>query len=524
MHEKTNKFYITTPIYYVNDKPHIGHTYTTVLADFLARYSRISGNNTYFLTGTDEHGLKIEEKSRISGKEPKEFSDEVAAQFQLSWQELDISNDNFIRTTDEFHVEAVRKALEYLHKKGDIYLGEYEGLYCTGCEQFLNEKDLIEGLCPDHRVAPQIIREESYMFKLSKYEKDLLRKIKNAELIILPVERKNEIINFIEREGLKDVSFSRKKVKWGIPLAWDQSHTTYVWADALLNYLTGIHWNGDPKLIPALWPPDVQLMSKDILRIHATIWPAMLLALGIPLPKTLFIHGYFLINGQKMSKTIGNVIAPGELVSKYGVDGTRYLLLSSASFGRDSDISWNFLDEKYNADLANGLGNLVARSIALAIKASDAGLKLKKNNAKTENWDSHPFHHSVSNIWEVYHASVKQLKAERTLEIIFGSEVLGGMIKFLDNYITTVKPWELIKNKDARTGTVIYNILERLRHTALMLLPFMPGTSEKIFISLGIDTNRIGQQSIKELSKWGGLKPDTKVQKAEILFPRIIVN
>ncbi|MDP2736832.1 MAG: class I tRNA ligase family protein, partial [bacterium] len=304
------KFYITTPVYYVNDVPHIGHTYTTVAADVLARYHRALGEETFFLTGTDEHGAKIEAKAEEMKLEPKQYADKIAAAFKKAWQELNISNDGFLRTTDPAHMKAVQKALQYMYDKGDIYLGKYEGLYCRGCEQYKNERDLINGECPDHKVAPEKMSEECYNFKLSKYQDELLEKIKKDEFLILPANRKNEIVSFYEKEGLEDISFSRKNVNWGIPIPWDTSHTVYVWADAFLNYLTGLSWNGEAGSAPfnkggkgdlKFWPASVQLMSKDILRVHTTIWAAMLLSLKLPLPEKIFVHGYFQINAQKMS-------------------------------------------------------------------------------------------------------------------------------------------------------------------------------------------------------------------------------
>ena len=369
------KFYITTPIYYVNDKPHIGHTYTTVAADVLARYHRMIGDTTFFATGTDEHGAKIAQKAKASGKEPAEYADEIAAQFKMAWDEMNISNDGFLRTTDKAHKKAVQNALQYMYDKGDIVKDKYEGLYCVGCEQFKNEKDLIDGKCPDHQTVPEQMCEETYVFKMSKYADQLLKMIESDELKIRPQARKNEIISFY-KEGLKDISFSRKNVKWGIPLPWDKTHTAYVWSDAFLNYLTILDWDGFGATLPPpyegggarraegveMFPPNVQLMSKDILRVHATIWPAMLLSLDLPVQKSMFVHGFFLIDGQKMSKSIGNVIAPADLVKRYGVDATRYLLMSATTFGHDGDISWEKFDEKFNADLDNGLGKLVART------------------------------------------------------------------------------------------------------------------------------------------------------------------
>ncbi len=526
MSTPNKKFYITTPIYYVNDVPHIGHTYTTIAADVLARYHRMIGDKVFFLTGTDEHGAKVAEKAKEQGKEPQEFVNEIAAKYQFAWDELNISNDNFIRTTDPEHKKAVQNCLQYLYDKGDIYLGKYEGLYCKGCEQYKSEKDLINGKCPDHGIAPEKMSEKCYMFKLSKYQDKLLDKIKKDEFKIRPIERKNEMLSFY-KEGLKDISFSRKNVKWGVPLPWDESHTSYVWADAFLNYLTGLpsfaKATEDKVDISRLhsvavakeWPADLHLTSKDILRVHATIWPAMLLALNLPLPKQLFIHGFFMVNGQKMSKSLDNVIAPEDLVKRYGVDGARYLLMSATTFGHDGDISFDKFDEKYNADLANGLGNLVARSVTLAEKMQATGIELKNDNAKTDAWGKKEFYHKVDVSWDGYENSLDALEIDRALQQI------TAQIKFLDSYITATKLWELIKDKDENIGNVMYNILERIRVIAWMVWSFMPDTAERIWSQLGLDSAKEMKKDFKEATKWGGLSSDTQIKKGEVLFPRI---
>lgn len=507
------KFYITSPIFYVNANPHIGHTYTMVAADILARYHRMIGDRVFLLAGTDEHGAKIEEKAKELGKEPKEFVDEISARFSIAWDMLDISNDNFIRTTDESHKKAAQDALQYMYDKGDIYKGEYEGLYCRGCEQFKAENDLVDGLCPDHKTAPETMSEECYMFKMSQHQDELVRKIESDEFRILPAERKNEILSFL-KEKLQDVSFSRKNVKWGIPLPWDGSHTAYVWADAFLNYLTGLGWEGPKEKMPEMWPADLHLMSKDILRVHATIWPAMLLSLGLPLPKTLFIHGFFLVDGQKMSKSLGNVIAPEDLVKKYGVDATRYLLASATSFGHDGDIGWAKFDERFNADLANGLGNLVSRSLTLVEKMKEAGINLEKKDGK-ENFDGVDFDHSVLGMWKDYQEHFAQFRIDLSLK------TAEEQIRFLDGYITATKPWALIKNNDGRVGAVMYNVLERLRHISWMILPFMPNTAEKIWAGLGSDPQGEMKKELKEVIEWGGLNVGADIKKTESLFPRI---
>ncbi len=464
----SKKFYITTPIYYVNNKPHIGHAYTTIAADVLARYwrNKIGDANVFFLTGTDEHGANIEAIAREAGQEPQVFVDGIAAQFKAAWKMMNIEYDRFIRTTESQHMKAVQKALQHMYDRGDIYLGEYEGLYCRKCEQYKNAKDLIKGECPDHGIPPEVMREESYMFKLSKFAPELLQKIEKDELLICPQERKNEIVSFYKNEGLQDISFSRKNVQWGVKLPWDKSHTAYVWADAFLNYLTGLGWDGTAGVRHlAFWPPQVELMSKDILRIHATIWPAMLLSLDLPLPRKLFIHGYFIVDGKKMSKSVGNVIAPEDLVKKYGVDATRYLLMSATTFGSDGDIGWSRFDEKYNADLANNLGNLVSRVLNMIEKYCQG-----KIPDETES----PFQLDL---------------VGETIERLAFNEALEAMwlqITKANQYIDDHAPWQLAKNESKKDELeeVLSNLAAFLLDLAACLDPFMPKTAEIIIGSL----------------------------------------
>jgi len=481
-----SKFYITTPIYYVNDKPHIGHAYTTVLADVLARYHRLMGEEVFFLVGTDEHGAKIEAAAEQAGKSPREFCDENVEAFREAWKSLDISYSNFIRTTDSSHEKAVSNALEYLYKKDFIYKGVYKGLYCRGCEQYKTDDDLVDGKCPDHQTEPEVMEEESYFFRLSQFGGELERSISGGKLKIEPAERKNEVLSFI-RNGLQDISISRKKIKWGVPLPFDKKFTTYVWVDAFLNYLTGLGWDGKISPCPPLkkggergglkfWPPDVQLMSKDILRVHATIWPALLLALKIPLPKKLYIHGFFTINGQKMSKSLGNVIWPKQLTEKFGADGTRYLLMSSLADGHDGDISWEKLTAKYNTDLANELGNLVSRVMNLAkgfeIAVRDGSLKIKSE------------------------------KVRKLLDEIKPKEVLDEIWKEVDwanKYVEETRLWELVKTNKKQAKRVLEELLAGLINIAENLKPFMPETAERV---------------IKILESG-------EIKKGEILFPRI---
>lgn len=354
----TNRFYVTTPIYYVNDVPHIGHAYTTVAADVLARHYKQLGANTFFLTGTDEHGVKVAQAAKKAGKEPKGYADSVIPRFQESWKLLNIEYDHFIRTTDPRHEKLAQEVLQKIYDNGYIYEGIYEGLYCEGCEKFLTEADLVNGKCPLHpNKEPVYQKEKNYFFRLSDFKDKLLEIFKNDEVKILPAKRKNEVLGKLEL-GLQDTSISRVDVSWGIPVPWDKSQTIYVWVEALFNYWTATQFLDGRK---EFWPADTHLIGKDILWFHTVIWCALLLAAKLPLPKTVFAHGFFTINGQKMSKSLGNAISPTELVEKFGADATRYLLLSEFPFGEDGDFSFEKLKTHYNADLANGLGNLISR-------------------------------------------------------------------------------------------------------------------------------------------------------------------
>jgi methionyl-tRNA synthetase len=451
-----NKFYITTPIYYVNDKPHIGHAYTTIAADVLARIHRQVGHNTFFLTGTDEHGAKIELAAKNFDKTPQQFVDEISAKFSLAWDVLGIAPDRFIRTTEGDHIKAVQKALEKMKENGDIYLGSYEGMYCRGCEQFKTERDLVDGKCPDHKIVPEKMSEETYMFRLSKYQKMLQEKIESDEFQILPFERKNEILSFYKNEGLQDVSFSRKNVSWGIPIPWDPSHTVYVWADAFLNYLTGLDWDGGEKVKSDFWPADVQLMSKDILRVHATIWPAMLLSLGIPLPRVLFIHGFFTISGEKMSKSLGNVIDPVEWAQKYGPDVVRYYLLREVPFGQDGDVSEEKLKARYNSDLANGLGNLFSRVTNMVEKFFEGNLEAELNKSPKD----------LSQVSEAFYS----------LNFSQGLITAWEAIAWADGLIDKSKPWELFKTEPEKVKELLISLCALLYEVSFRLSPIMPDT------------------------------------------------
>ncbi|MDO8566476.1 MAG: methionine--tRNA ligase [Candidatus Moranbacteria bacterium] len=460
MSNASNKpFFITTPVYYVNGKPHIGHAYTTIAADVVARFQKGSGREIFFSVGTDEHGAKIAAKAKESEKDPQVFVDEISEEFKKLWGKLHIQYSSFIRTTNPKHIAAVQKVLQTLSDTGAIYKGFYEGLYCVGCEQFKTADDLVDGKCPDHNSVPELMKEESYLMKMTELQPELTKKIKNDELAVRPERYKKEILSFLEGEKLEDISISRKNVSWGIPLPFDKTHTTYVWVDAFLNYLTVFGWDGDEKNVPKEWPADVQFIGKDILRVHATIWPVILMHLGIPVQKTLFTHGHILSGGKKMSKTLGNVIAIDDLLERFGVDGTRYLLLSAGPFGEDVDVTVERLTEKYNADLANGLGNLVSRVVKLASNLQSTTYRQQQGG-------------------EEYPEDLKKLLSGYKL-----SEALQYIWKKVaeaNRYIDETKPWELVTTNQAEFETVMQKLLGDIAFIASWIEPFMPETAEKI--------------------------------------------
>lgn len=467
------RFYITTPIYYVNDQPHLGHSYTTLVADVLARYYRdkLGQDQVFFLTGTDEHGSKIAEKAASEGKQVEDFVDENSSKFKEVWQTLQITNDDFIRTTDERHEVAVTKIMGKLRAsqtpKGEdtLYQGEYEGLYCVGCERFLTAKELVDGKCPLHNREPEKIKEKNWFFRLTDFLPVIEEKINNGELEIYPETRKNETLGLL-KQGLEDFSITRQSVKWGIPLSWDSEQTIYVWVEALMNYLTGIGYPADEKNYQQWWPA-VQVLGPDILKFHAIFWPAILIALDLPLPKKLLVHGFFTVDGQKMSKSLGNAIDPNALVEKYGVDATRYLILSQFSFGSESDIKVSEFKERFNGELANGLGNLVARVTNLAAKYLPADTAIPEFEATRNE--------------EVYQL-IEQVKFKEALSIIW------EMITYCDQKLEETKPWELGKTDPEATKEVLVDILSRIKVIGQLIKPFMPETAEKI-ISIYADGN-----------------------------------
>jgi len=495
MAKQKSKFYVTTPIYYANGSPHIGGAYTTIAADVLARWHKILGKEVFFLTGTDEHGQKIQETAEKNNKKPKEFVDKIASEFKQAFKLLDISNDNFIRTTDSYHEKEVKDLLSLLYKKKLIYKGNYESYYCVGCEQYLTLSDLVDGKCPLHNTIPEIKKEEAYLFKLSSFQDKLYNLIKSGEYLILPEVRRKEVLTFIEN-GLQDVSISRLKTKisWGIDLPFDKNHTIWVWPDAFWNYISGLKKDKKSNF-NKFWPADLQLMAKDIIRVHATIWPALLLGAEYKLPKTLFVHGYFTINGQKMSKSLGNVISPIYLTEKYGSDSVRYYLMRNIPFGQDGDVSELSLIERHNNELANKLGNLISRVSTLAEN---------KGIVKTPN------------------RLIKKLnlkKIEKHFENYEIDRALAEIFTFVDvcnEYIQKTKPWEAKSEKEIKQSQkILYELSDSIKTAAILLWPFIPQTSEKIAKTFNFNI------SFKDLKK--PIKV-SKIKKAEILFKKIEIE
>jgi len=458
----TKKFYITTPIYYVNDKPHIGHAYTTIAADVLARYHKRLGEDVFFLTGTDEHGDKVAEAAKKAGKSPQEFTDQVVKDFQKAWTKLNIEYDDFIRTTEERHKKGVAKFLTKLKEVNTIYQDDYKALYCQGCEDFIFKKDLIDGKCSYHGKEPELISEKNYFFKLVDFLPQVKELIENDKILIKPKERKKEVLSLLKQD-LGNLSISRQKVKWGIDLPFDKKQRVYVWVEALQNYITALGYGGDEKNFKKYWPADIHLIAKDIVKFHAIFWPALLLAVGLELPKKVFVHGFFTVEGKKMSKTLGNVIDPIYLVDKYGVDVVRYFLLREISFGQDGDFSIKRLEERYNSDLANGLGNLVSRVLTLSEKVN---VQVGDSNKE--------FSLKIESTREKYQKAIEEIKFNEALEAVW------QLISFCDEQIEKTKPWELIKNDQNKAKKILSNLLVSIKEIANLIEPFMPETSKKI--------------------------------------------
>ena len=507
------KFYITTPIYYPSDKLHIGHTYCTVATDAMARYKRLTGCDVLFLTGTDEHGQKIEDKAKAAGKTPKEFLDNIVEGPQGIldlWKLMNISNDRFIRTTDDYHCASIQKIFRKMYEKGDIYKGTYKGKYCKPCESFWTESQLVDGKCPDCGREVMDAEEEAYFFRLSKYA-DRVRHLLEDTDFLQPRSRVNEMVNNFIKPGLEDLCVSRTSFSWGIPVDFDPGHVVYVWVDALFNYATALGFMNDRYHdYDKYWPADVHFVGKEIVRFHSIIWPAMLMSMEMPLPKHVYGHGWLVMDGGKMSKSKGNVVDPYVLAEKFGVDALRFFLLRTFPFGSDGNFSNELLIQTINMDLANDLGNLVSRTTAMVEKYFGGTLPTERENSDADC----DLKTMASTLRDRYETEMEHFQFQNALEQIFKT------IQRANKYIDENAPWTLAKDQGnrARLATVMYNLLETIRICAVLLTPFIPDSAEKIFDQIGACPCC---RTWEKANVWGSLRPDVTVHKGEALFPRI---
>lgn len=505
--------YITTPIYYVNAQPHLGHAYTTIVADTYSRFRKLCKEDVRFQTGTDEHGDKIAEAAQAAGIPPKEYADRISAMFQEAWPPLDVKPDTFIRTTDEHHIRTVQEILQKVYDQGDIYLGSYSGLYCRGCERFLTKKELVEGKCPDHQTAPQPISESNYFFRMSKYQDWLIEHIMVNPDFITPERYKNEVLSFLS-EPLEDLCISRPKsrLNWGISLPFDDDFVTYVWFDALINYLTGIGYP-DSEEFSHYWETAEHIIAKDILKPHAIYWPTMLKALGLKPYKRLHVHGYWNINETKMSKSIGNVVRPETLRQDFGVDTVRYFLMREMSFGLDASFSDESIIARQNSDLANDLGNLFSRSLTMIKKFANGMIP---SPAAPEQQDRE-LAAAAENMVTEYKDHMNNFAFNRALQSVW------AVISLANKYIVSSEPWVLAKDpaKADRLNTVLYNLAETLRLTGLVLAPVMPETSLKMALGLGSTEDEHSRQNLVDHAIWGQTIPGGKINLGHSLFPRL---
>ena len=507
------KFYITTPIYYPSDKLHIGHTYCTVATDAMARYKRLTGCDVLFLTGTDEHGQKIEDKAKAAGKTPKEFLDNIVEGPQGIldlWKLMNISNDRFIRTTDDYHCQSIQKIFRRMYEKGDIYKGTYKGKYCKPCESFWTESQLVDGKCPDCGREVKDAEEEAYFFRLSKYADRIQHLLEDTDFL-QPRTRVNEMVNNFIKPGLEDLCVSRTSFSWGIPVDFDPGHVVYVWVDALFNYTTALGFMNDRYHdYDKYWPADVHFVGKEIVRFHSIIWPAMLMSMDMPLPKHVYGHGWLVMDGGKMSKSKGNVVDPYVLAEKFGVDALRFFLLRTFPFGSDGNFSNELLIQTINMDLANDLGNLVSRTTAMVEKYFGGTLPTQRLDTNADD----DLKQMVSTLRDRYEAEMEHFQFQNALEQVFKT------IQRANKYIDENAPWTLAKDpaNRARLATVMYNLLETIRICAVLLTPFIPDSAEKIFDQIGACPCC---RTWEKANVWGSLRPDVTVHKGEALFPRI---
>ncbi len=515
-------YYVTTPIYYVNDVPHIGHAYTTVAGDVLTRWRRQRGERVWFLTGTDEHGQKIMRTAQANGVDPRTWADRlVETEWKPVWRSLDIANDDFIRTTEQRHTERVQEFWQRLYDAGEVYKGSYEGPYCVGCEEFKLPGELVDApdgskLCPIHGRPVDWLAEENYFFRMSAYTDRLLKYYAEHPDFVEPASARNEVVKFVE-QGLQDLSISRSTFDWGIPIPWDPKHVLYVWIDALLNYTTAVGFGADPERFSRIWPADVQLVGKDILRFHAVIWPAMLMAAGLPLPRKVFGHGWLLVGGEKMSKSKLTGIAPAQITDHFGVDAFRYYFLRAIPFGQDGSFSWEDITARYTSELANDFGNLASRVTAMIGKYFGGELPPPGEAGEAER-------QIAAGLAEAVRVADERVCA---LDFQAGIAAIFAFIKQVNGYVTTEQPWQVAKGDDpasrARLGTILYTAAESLRAVATLLHPVMPRSTSELWSSLGaIDTlGDLADQRVQDAGRWGQLPAGARVRKGAVLFPRL---
>ncbi len=503
------KYYITTPIYYINDVPHIGHAYTTIAADIMARYKRICGYRVFFLTGTDEHGQKVEKAANALGIHPQEHSDRIVHRFSDLWKALNITNTGFIRTTEERHKKVVRHVFQKVMEKGDIYLGEYEDWYCVSCEAYFTELQLKDGLCPDCLRKPEKLKEESYFFKLSEYTQPLLDLLEKNKDFVLPEIRFNEVASFV-KGGLRDLSVSRTSFEWGIPIPGNEKHIVYVWFDALANYLSGIGFLEDNEHFNTFWPCDAHLIGKDILRFHAVYWPSFLMSYGLEPPRHVFAHGWWTIEGQKMSKSLGNVVDPHDIIQEYGVDEFRFFLFREVPFGMDGDFSKDAIVHRINGDLANDFGNLTSRTVTMIGKF----LKGKIEQCAKKTGADDFVQETVMKCVTGYQTEMEIFAYHKALQNVF------EIISVLNKYIDSEAPWKLAKENDPRVATIFYMIWNSLRIASLLLYPFMPTKTQAAWNAIGL--SRSIDEAIFEQEMRFYLPDDVAaIDKVPPIFPRI---